>query len=209
MCMVEYNHQMLATRLFYFVLISILLVMLVIAFCDEEGVRFQSMFLGSAAIACVFPVSTLRVLDKRLRHLKHLVEVIAFCDEEGVRFQSMFLGSAAIACVFPVSTLRSVRTDTNSGNKDKCLKDQLLDAKVPVEKAKTEMGQFWYQMFFTKIKSRKTSQPPLTANSRLQTLLLQGFHLVTILLQYMSHCGQCVHLIILDQDDTRLLSDLE
>ncbi|KAI3455792.1 hypothetical protein Pfo_012455 [Paulownia fortunei] len=36
----------------------------VIAFSDEEGVRFQSTFLGSAAIAGVLPVSTLRVHDK-------------------------------------------------------------------------------------------------------------------------------------------------
>ncbi|GJS68448.1 allantoate deiminase 2 [Tanacetum coccineum] len=36
----------------------------VIAFCDEEGVRFQSTFLGSAAIAGVLPVSTLQVSDK-------------------------------------------------------------------------------------------------------------------------------------------------
>ncbi|GER33153.1 allantoate amidohydrolase [Striga asiatica] len=37
----------------------------VIAFSDEEGVRFQSTFLGSAAIAGVLPVSTLHVHDKR------------------------------------------------------------------------------------------------------------------------------------------------
>ncbi|KAG8385088.1 hypothetical protein BUALT_Bualt03G0005100 [Buddleja alternifolia] len=36
----------------------------VIAFSDEEGVRFQSTFLGSAAIAGVMPVSTLHVHDK-------------------------------------------------------------------------------------------------------------------------------------------------
>ncbi|KAG6392187.1 hypothetical protein SASPL_146398 [Salvia splendens] len=36
----------------------------VIAFSDEEGVRFQSTFLGSAAIAGVLPVSTLQVHDK-------------------------------------------------------------------------------------------------------------------------------------------------
>ncbi|KAK4399554.1 Allantoate deiminase 2 [Sesamum angolense] len=36
----------------------------VIAFSDEEGVRFQSTFLGSAAIAGVLPVSTLNVHDK-------------------------------------------------------------------------------------------------------------------------------------------------
>ncbi|PHT55280.1 Allantoate deiminase [Capsicum baccatum] len=36
----------------------------VIAFSDEEGVRFQSTFLGSAAIAGILPVSTLQVHDK-------------------------------------------------------------------------------------------------------------------------------------------------
>lgn len=38
----------------------------VIAFSDEEGVRFQSTFLGSAALAGILPVSALRVSDKRL-----------------------------------------------------------------------------------------------------------------------------------------------
>lgn len=36
-----------------------------IAFSDEEGVRFQSTFLGSAAIAGILPVSTLQVHDKK------------------------------------------------------------------------------------------------------------------------------------------------
>nr|XP_043607742.1 allantoate deiminase 2 [Erigeron canadensis] len=36
----------------------------VIAFSDEEGVRFQSTFLGSAAIAGVLPVSSLQIPDK-------------------------------------------------------------------------------------------------------------------------------------------------
>ncbi|KAI7751442.1 hypothetical protein M8C21_022925 [Ambrosia artemisiifolia] len=36
----------------------------VIAFSDEEGVRFQSTFLGSAAIAGVLPVATLQIPDK-------------------------------------------------------------------------------------------------------------------------------------------------
>ncbi|KAJ0081176.1 hypothetical protein Patl1_12201 [Pistacia atlantica] len=36
----------------------------VIAFSDEEGVRFQSTFLGSAAIAGILPVTTLRTSDK-------------------------------------------------------------------------------------------------------------------------------------------------
>lgn len=37
----------------------------VIAFSDEEGVRFQSTFLGSAALAGIMPVSRLEVSDKR------------------------------------------------------------------------------------------------------------------------------------------------
>ncbi|CAH8275971.1 unnamed protein product [Arabidopsis lyrata] len=36
----------------------------VIAFSDEEGVRFQSTFLGSAALAGIMPVSRLEVTDK-------------------------------------------------------------------------------------------------------------------------------------------------
>lgn len=36
-----------------------------IAFSDEEGVRFQSTFLGSAAIAGILPNSTLQVHDKK------------------------------------------------------------------------------------------------------------------------------------------------
>ncbi|KAJ4849099.1 hypothetical protein Tsubulata_034476 [Turnera subulata] len=36
----------------------------VIAFSDEEGVRFQSTFLGSAAVAGVLPVSALQITDK-------------------------------------------------------------------------------------------------------------------------------------------------
>lgn len=37
----------------------------VIAFSDEEGVRFQSTFLGSAAIAGQLPASALRTSDKK------------------------------------------------------------------------------------------------------------------------------------------------
>lgn len=37
----------------------------VIAFSDEEGVRFQSTFLGSAAVAGNFPLQLLRACDKR------------------------------------------------------------------------------------------------------------------------------------------------
>lgn len=40
-----------------------------IAFSDEEGVRFQSTFLGSAALAGVLPVSALQIQDKRLSSL--------------------------------------------------------------------------------------------------------------------------------------------
>ncbi|XP_048229005.1 allantoate deiminase 2 isoform X2 [Ricinus communis] len=36
----------------------------VIAFSDEEGVRFQSTFLGSAAVAGILPVSALQISDK-------------------------------------------------------------------------------------------------------------------------------------------------
>ncbi|XP_021300199.1 allantoate deiminase 2 [Herrania umbratica] len=36
----------------------------VIAFSDEEGVRFQSTFLGSAAVAGVLPVTALKISDK-------------------------------------------------------------------------------------------------------------------------------------------------
>lgn len=36
-----------------------------IAFSDEEGVRFQSTFLGSAAIAGILPPSALHISDKR------------------------------------------------------------------------------------------------------------------------------------------------
>ena len=37
----------------------------VIAFSDEEGVRFHSTFLGSAALAGVLPVTALQISDKR------------------------------------------------------------------------------------------------------------------------------------------------
>ncbi|KAK9267688.1 hypothetical protein L1049_010120 [Liquidambar formosana] len=36
----------------------------VIAFSDEEGVRFQSTFLGSAAVAGILPISALQITDK-------------------------------------------------------------------------------------------------------------------------------------------------
>lgn len=46
----------------------------VIAFSDEEGVRFQSTFLGSAAIAGILPPTALQISDKRLssKH-QHLI----------------------------------------------------------------------------------------------------------------------------------------
>lgn len=44
-----------------------------IAFSDEEGVRFQSTFLGSAALAGVLPVSALQIQDKRLSSLAHII----------------------------------------------------------------------------------------------------------------------------------------
>jgi len=37
----------------------------VIAFSDEEGVRFQTTFLGSGAIAGILPGTTLEISDKR------------------------------------------------------------------------------------------------------------------------------------------------
>lgn len=37
----------------------------VIAFSDEEGVRFQTTFLGSGAIAGILPVSALQLSDRR------------------------------------------------------------------------------------------------------------------------------------------------
>uniref|UniRef100_A0A2P2L3L7 Allantoate deiminase isoform X2 n=1 Tax=Rhizophora mucronata TaxID=61149 RepID=A0A2P2L3L7_RHIMU len=37
----------------------------VIAFSDEEGVRFQSTFLGSSAVAGILPVSAIKISDKR------------------------------------------------------------------------------------------------------------------------------------------------
>ena len=41
------------------------LLLQVIAFSDEEGVRFHSTFLGSAALAGVLPVTALQISDKR------------------------------------------------------------------------------------------------------------------------------------------------
>ena len=43
----------------------------VIAFSDEEGVRFQSTFLGSAAIAGILPPTALQISDKRLSSKHH------------------------------------------------------------------------------------------------------------------------------------------
>ena len=41
------------------------LLLQVIAFSDEEGVRFHSTFLGSAALAGILPVTALQISDKR------------------------------------------------------------------------------------------------------------------------------------------------
>lgn len=41
------------------------LLLQVIAFSDEEGVRFHSTFLGSAALAGVLPLTALQISDKR------------------------------------------------------------------------------------------------------------------------------------------------
>lgn len=51
-----------------------------IAFSDEEGVRFQSTFLGSAAIAGTLPAETLEISDKRffLLRLKSCIFVTLF-----------------------------------------------------------------------------------------------------------------------------------
>ncbi|XP_057549472.1 allantoate deiminase 2 isoform X1 [Amaranthus tricolor] len=46
----------------------------VIAFCDEEGVRFQSTFLGSAAIAGILPAATLNISDKSGRTLQEVLK---------------------------------------------------------------------------------------------------------------------------------------
>ncbi|XAR59409.1 Allantoate deiminase [Bertholletia excelsa] len=46
----------------------------VIAFSDEEGVRFQSTFLGSAALAGVLPVSALQIQDKSGVTLQHILK---------------------------------------------------------------------------------------------------------------------------------------
>ncbi|TYJ99299.1 allantoate deiminase isoform X1 [Cucumis melo var. makuwa] len=45
----------------------------VIAFSDEEGVRFQSTFLGSAAIAGILPVSSLEISDKSGMTIKDVI----------------------------------------------------------------------------------------------------------------------------------------
>ncbi|XP_058201793.1 allantoate deiminase 2 isoform X1 [Rhododendron vialii] len=45
-----------------------------IAFSDEEGVRFQSTFLGSAALAGVLPVSALQIQDKSGVTLQNLLK---------------------------------------------------------------------------------------------------------------------------------------
>lgn len=46
----------------------------VIAFSDEEGVRFHTTFLGSAALAGILPVSALEITDKRGVKIKDLLK---------------------------------------------------------------------------------------------------------------------------------------
>ncbi|RYR13417.1 hypothetical protein Ahy_B04g070430 isoform C [Arachis hypogaea] len=46
----------------------------VIAFCDEEGVRFQTTFLGSGAIAGILPATTLEISDKRDAMIKDVLK---------------------------------------------------------------------------------------------------------------------------------------
>lgn len=58
----------------------------VIAFSDEEGVRFQTTFLGSAAVAGILPESILQVSDKRLPFL-HKPTGLRF--ENGLLMQSI------------------------------------------------------------------------------------------------------------------------
>lgn len=49
----------------------------VIAFSDEEGVRFQSTFLGSAAVAGILPVSALKITDKRFPWTNPIIYLFA------------------------------------------------------------------------------------------------------------------------------------
>jgi allantoate deiminase len=46
----------------------------VIAFCDEEGVRFQPTFLGSGAIAGILSAATLEVPDKKNVTIKDVLK---------------------------------------------------------------------------------------------------------------------------------------
>ncbi|XP_044406445.1 uncharacterized protein [Triticum aestivum] len=58
----------------------------VIAFSDEEGVRFQTMFLGSAAVAGILLESILQLSDKRLPILH---KQPGLCFENGLLMQSI------------------------------------------------------------------------------------------------------------------------
>jgi hypothetical protein len=51
------------------------LLLQVIAFSDEEGVRFQSTFLGSAAVAGILPVTALQISDKRFLSNSKLISI--------------------------------------------------------------------------------------------------------------------------------------
>ncbi|VAI92405.1 unnamed protein product [Triticum turgidum subsp. durum] len=70
------------------VLIFCLVLPQVIAFSDEEGVRFQTTFLGSAAVAGILPESILQVSDKRLPFL-HKPTGLLF--ENGLLMQSLYV----------------------------------------------------------------------------------------------------------------------
>lgn len=70
-----------------------LVILKVIAFSDEEGVRFQSTFLGSAAIAGVLPVSTLQIPDKRYSDLLSYIRFMT-TDEAYRNFVKQWFDSA-------------------------------------------------------------------------------------------------------------------
>ncbi|KAF9598196.1 hypothetical protein IFM89_025813 [Coptis chinensis] len=50
----------------------------VIAFSDEEGVRFQTAFLGSAALVGTLPVSALLISDKSGATVQHALKENSF-----------------------------------------------------------------------------------------------------------------------------------
>lgn len=64
-CMIQQYPNLQYRKDFAHYLQLYLYILQVIAFSDEEGVRFQSTFLGSAAIAGTLPASALQFSDKR------------------------------------------------------------------------------------------------------------------------------------------------